>query len=285
MIKISQFGPITRFDLARTIAGRGRYWSSAYLVDGLLVDSGPAYAARELLDALDGINLACMLNTHTHEDHIGGNLHLQRRQADLKILAHPLALPVLTDPRGKQPLHLYRRIYWGWPGPCRAQEVAEGQQIETEHACFKVIYTPGHTPDHICLYESKQGWLFTGDLYVGGQDRAIRAGSQIWEIIRSLKRLAALPAERLFPGCARVRDHPAEVLANKIAYLEELGERILDLHHRGWDIRAIMRQVCGGPMLIEFITLGHFSRRQLVLSYLDIKDQVEPTGIAHQVKK
>ena len=38
--------PITRFDLARTIAGRGHYWTSADLVGGMLIDSGPAYAAR-----------------------------------------------------------------------------------------------------------------------------------------------------------------------------------------------------------------------------------------------
>lgn len=273
MIKVSRFGSVTRFDLARTILGRGRYWTIAYLVDGMLVDSGPAYAAEELLGALDGIPLARLVNTHTHEDHIGGNIHMQRRQPGLEILAHPLALPVLADPRGQQPLHLYRRIYWGWPGPCLASEVADGERIETEHCCFEVIYTPGHTRDHLCLYEPQQGWLFTGDLYVGGQDRAIRTGSEVWEIIRSLKRLAALPAERLFPGCARVRDNPAEVLASKAAYLEELGERILDLHNKGWELSAITRQVCGGPMLVELITLGHFSRRQLVLSYLQLNEQ------------
>ena len=271
MIKVSHFGPVTRFDLARTMAGR--YWTSAYLVGGMLVDSGPAYAAGELLGALDGIELTCIFNTHTHEDHIGGNAHLQGRQPDLEILAHPLALPVLANPRQHQPLHPYRQVYWGWPGSSQARGVEEGQQIETGNYCFQVLYTPGHTRDHVCLYEPRQGWLFTGDLYVGGQDRAIRSGSEIWEIIRSLRRLAALPAERLFPGCARVRNNPAEVLANKAAYLEKLGERILDLHQKGWDISAITRQVCGRPMVIEFITLGHFSRRHLVLSYLGLRDQ------------
>lgn len=271
MIKITPIGPITRFDLARTIAGRGRYWTSAYLVGGLLIDSGPAYAAGELLDALNGVDLNCIFITHTHEDHIGGNAPLQRRQPHLEIMAHPLALPVLADPRRQQPLHPYRRVYWGWPGPSQARQVEAGQQIKAGDYCFQVLFTPGHTRDHCCLYEPQQGWLFTGDLYVGGKDRAIRAGSDIWEIIRSMKRLSALPAKHLFPGCARVRDNPAEVLADKAAYLEDLGGRILDLHQKGWDISAITRQVCGKPMLIEFITLGHFSRRHLVLSYLGLE--------------
>ena len=38
MIKVSHFGPVTRFDLARTMAGRGRYWTSAYFVGGMLVN-------------------------------------------------------------------------------------------------------------------------------------------------------------------------------------------------------------------------------------------------------
>jgi glyoxylase-like metal-dependent hydrolase (beta-lactamase superfamily II) len=268
MIKISQYGPITRYDLARTLAGRGRYWSTAYLVDGMLVDTGPAHAARDLVGALDGVRLLRIFNTHTHEDHIGGNAALQRRHPGLEIRVHPQGLQVLEDPRAHQPLHLYRRLFWGWPGPCQAQGVAEGAVLETKHYAFEVIETPGHTRDHLCLYESSQGWLFSGDIYVGGWDRAIRAGSDVWEIIHSLKRLAQLPANSIFPGCARVREKPAEVLAGKIAYLEELGERILRLHQQGMGIEAITRTVCGLPMPVEWITLGHFSRRHLVLSYL-----------------
>jgi glyoxylase-like metal-dependent hydrolase (beta-lactamase superfamily II) len=231
MLKVTRYGDVTRFDLARTLAGRGRYWTTAYLLDGLLVDTGCRHSAPEL------------------------------------------ALPVLADPRRTQPLQPYRRLFWGWPEPSKGRPISDGALIETEHYSFQVIYTSGHSPDHLCLYEARQGWLFSGDLFVGGRDRALRAGYDIWHIIASLKRIAGLAAVMLFPGSARVRDNPAQALQAKISYLEELGERVLELQRQGRDVPAIVRAVCGRPMPIEFLTLGHFSRRQLVLSYLGMNDE------------
>lgn len=273
MLKVTRYGDVTRFDLARTLAGRGRYWTTAYLLDGMLLDTGCSYSAPELVAALAHAPLVRIVNTHSHEDHIGANGPLQRGREGLEILAHPLALPVLADPRGTQPLQLYRRLLWGWPAPSKGQPISDGAVIETEHYSFQVIYTPGHSPDHLCLYESRQGWLFTGDLFIGGRDRALRADYDIWQIMASLKRVAELPAVKLFPGSARVRDNPAGALKAKIGYLEELGEQVLELHRQGQDVPAIARAVGGRPMPIELLTLGHFSRRQLVLSYLKIKDE------------
>lgn len=273
MLKITHFNDVTRFDLARTLFGRGRYWTTAYLVDGLLVDTGCAFTASELTKALADIPLDGIVNTHSHEDHIGANGDLQRQRSGLVIWAHPLALPILADPRGRQPLHPYRRLMWGWPQPSQGKSVADGEVIETKHHCFQVIYTPGHSPDHLCLYEPNDGWLFSGDLFVGGRDRALRAGYDVWGIIASLKRISALPSTTLFAGSARVRNNPAEELAAKIAYLEEMGEQVLALHQQGRSVNEIIHALCGGPMLIEFITLGHFSRRRLVLSYLRMNSE------------
>lgn len=268
MLKVSQYDTVTRFDLARTIAGRGRYWTSAYMVDGLMVDTGCAYTANDLLRALDGIPLAHIFNTHSHEDHIGANGPLQRERSTLDILAHPLALPILARPREMQPLHPYRRLYWGWPEPSSGKPASHHETIETEHHRFRVIHTPGHSPDHLCLYEPDRGWLFTGDLFVGGRERALRADYDIWQIIDSLKNVAGLPLNWIFPGSARVRENPKEDLDSKISYLEGFGGRVLELHEKGLGVNSIVRALCGKPMPVEWITLGHFSRRNLVLSYL-----------------
>jgi glyoxylase-like metal-dependent hydrolase (beta-lactamase superfamily II) len=268
MLRITSYGDVTRIDLARTLAGRGRYWTTAYAVDGMLIDSGCAHSAQELSAALADGPIFYIVNTHTHEDHIGANGLLQSRFPDLQILAHPLALPVLADPRRKQPLQLYRRVMWGWPEPSLGRPLADGEFIATERYRFEVLHTPGHSPDHLCLFEREQGWLFSGDLFVGGQDRALRADCDIWQIIASLERMAALPVRKLFPGSARARDNAGEALSTKIAYLEQFGAAALALKKQGWRVPHIVRALCGRPMPIELITLGHFSRQWLIRSYL-----------------
>jgi glyoxylase-like metal-dependent hydrolase (beta-lactamase superfamily II) len=268
VLKVTRLGEVTRFDVARTLWGRGRYWTTCYLVGATMIDTGCAHGAPELLAALDGSSLERVLTSHTHEDHIGGHGPLKRSRPGLEIFAHPLALPVLENPWARQPLHPYRRVMWGWPEPCEGIAVADGDLIEAGDLRFQVVHTPGHSPEHLCFYEPDRGWLFTGDLYVGGLDRAIRAGYDIWQIIESLKRVAALEVRLLFPGAARVPDDPSAALRTKIDHLEQLGGQVLELRHRGLSVAEISRRLCGAPMWIELITLGHFTRRNLVRSYL-----------------
>ena len=264
MIQIDQIDKVRKFRLARAILGRGYYFTSCYWVDGLMIDTGCSHTVGELVSSLEGLGLHSIVNTHSHEDHIGANAILHEKYG-ADILAHPLALPFLADPR-KRVLHLYQRVMWGYPTPSSGSAV--GNLIETENFRFEVIHTPGHSEDHICLYERDEGWLFTGDAFIGGRDHALRDDYDIWRIIASLKKIAGLKTALLFPGSGNLRKSPTVEIKKKIEYLEELGDRVLALHSKGRGYRGIYRELFGREKLLTYITLGHFSGKKLIRSYI-----------------
>ncbi len=279
--RIADAPPVIRFKMARKILGSEYYRTAAYWVDGVLIDTGCAHTAPQLVTALEDWRVNVIVNTHSHEDHIGANASVQE-MAGCPILAHAQALPILENPR-LQPLQLYRRIFWGWPLPSRGTAV--GESVETERFCFQVIHTPGHSPDHICLFEPEQGWLFSGDAYVGGQDRALREGYDIHGVIASLKTLSELPVKIIFSGSGTVRAKGRQPLLEKIEYLEALGDRIRLLHQEGHSARRIRRRVLGSELWITYMTLGHFSGSNLVQSYLAGFEASEPeAGTAPELK-
>ena len=79
MLVTTSFEEITQIRMSREIGGKPVYWVAAYLVDGLLIDSGCSYTADELASFIDGREVRQVVNTHFHEDHVGGNRLLQAK--------------------------------------------------------------------------------------------------------------------------------------------------------------------------------------------------------------
>jgi glyoxylase-like metal-dependent hydrolase (beta-lactamase superfamily II) len=262
--KVSGGGEVIRLRVARKLVGRSAYFTAAYWVDGLLIDTGCAHTARQFSQAIKDWQVGQVVNTHSHEDHIGANAAVAAMYG-CKVLAHPLALPILANPK-LQPLQPYRRLFWGWPRPSQGE--AAGEEVRTEHFCFQVISTPGHSPDHLSLFEPERGWLFTGDSYIGGKDQALRQGYDIHGIVASLRRMAQLPVQTIFAGSGSVRSTGAQPLLDKVAYLQDLGDQVRALHEQGLSARQIRRRLLGPDLPITYVTLGHFSAMHLIRSYL-----------------
>jgi glyoxylase-like metal-dependent hydrolase (beta-lactamase superfamily II) len=120
----------------------------------------------------------------------------------------------------------------------------------------------------VALFERSRGWLFGGDAFVGGEDRAARPKPDIRQVIASLGRLRALEPRILFAGSGRVYQDAAATLGRKIAYLEDLGGRVLALHERGVVEEEIARRLLGRDGWFSLFTSGDYRAIHLVRSYL-----------------
>jgi len=261
MIATTEYGQVTQIRLCRYPDNPGGV-VSAYLVDGLLVDSGPSYTVEELAEFLKNKLLKTVVNTHHHEDHIAANALLQKRYG-VELLAHPLAIDKINRPAKLFP---YQEEVWGYPVPSQVKEI--GDIVATKYYRFEVIYTPGHDRDHVCLFEPGNGWLFTGDLFVGTHPNVIRPQDDIQQIITDLKKVKSLNPRLLFPAPGKVVTDPVPVLELTIQYLEELGQKVIEFHGKGLAPLEIVKQLFGHEAPLAEFTQQQFSSLNMVKSYL-----------------
>ena len=88
-----------------------------------------------------------------------------------------------------------------------------GERIEFDDRFYlKVIHTPGHTPGHICLYNEKDGIIFSGDHLLqkttpnplfdwrGKEGNQSQHSKVLIDYIRSLRKIEKLDLKIAFPG-------------------------------------------------------------------------------------
>ena len=59
-------------------------------------------------------------------------------------------------------------------------------------------------------------------------------------------------------------EHPAEVLEEKIDWLEEIIARAKELKENGMHVKAIARRLLGPKEMIDWFSRGEYSRRNLI---------------------
>lgn len=270
MLKLHDHGPVTRMTMARTAFGKPLYTVEAYLVDGWLIDTGlPATSAEIVRFALERRKaMRGVANTHQHEDHAGGDAALHQALGFVP-RAPELAIPSLAAPPR---LELYRWVIWGQPRPVHAQPI--GEWLDTEHHRFQVIPTPGHCPDHVCLLEPDEGWLFSGDLYIAERAKYLRAEEDAPKILDSLRRALTLDFHTLFCSHAGVVPDGKTALRRKLDYWENIRGRAGEMLQAGQPLESIRDQLLGPEGRMTPITRGHFSKLNLVRSL--VNDRIYP---------
>ncbi len=140
--------------------------SQAWVVDP--GDAQPVLAALET----HNLELAGILVTHHHFDHIGGVAKLVKT-FQVPVIGNPDKIAQITD------------------------NVKEGDNVELLNTSLKVISVPGHTLDHIAYFGELPGTgpsIFCGDtLFSAGCGRLFEGTAA--QMLTSLEKLAELPAE------------------------------------------------------------------------------------------
>lgn len=142
-------------------------WTLRNASHAAVVDPGEARPVRDYLRR-ERLQLAAILATHHHPDHVGGIAEL-RESFDVPVYG-PKREPIATLTR----------------------PVAEGDTVEIPElgAKFSVLDIPGHTRAHIAYYGA--GSLFCGDtLFACGCGRVFEGTPE--QMVASLDKLAALP--------------------------------------------------------------------------------------------
>ena len=265
MIHVEHHGPVIAIRMARRFLGRPLAWATAYWVDGLLVDTGPYCAAGELIQVLAQLHVDQVVITHSHEDNIGGLAAVHRRFPHAPIYASSYAIPTIQDPT-RLHLQFYRRLVWGVPRGVSGVRPVEGLEdmLRTPDYAFRVVETPGHTRDHVSLYEPTQRWLFSGDAFIGGHEQDWARESDLFGVIGSLHTLDSLRPERLFPSSGEVRRNPRPELSEKINHLMRLSKEVARLEAAGMDVEEIVECLFKGESRLRLWTGGHFSAAHLV---------------------
>jgi glyoxylase-like metal-dependent hydrolase (beta-lactamase superfamily II) len=186
------FGEVRAFELGYGPIGRPLMNVFFYLIDSVLIDTGQSHMGKAFINILKGKTISRALLTHHHEDH-SGNVRLLQKTKKVNIYGHPVTVEKMRSGFRIKP---YQHLIWGTAGKSEISTLPE--VIESDRYRFQPVHTPGHSKDHTAYFVESEGWLFSGDLYLGPKIKYFRSDEQIKDMINSLKIIVNLDFDSIF---------------------------------------------------------------------------------------
>jgi glyoxylase-like metal-dependent hydrolase (beta-lactamase superfamily II) len=225
------------FKFGYSIIGKPYLSVYCYLIDDVLIDTAQSNCEEKVAEAFCKRTINKILLTHWHEDH-SGNLTILQKQHNVQVFTHPFTAQKLQEGFEILP---YEKFLFGKVKPYKGKTNDFGEFIQTQNHRLIPIHTPGHAIDHTVFLEPNEGWLFSGDLFVGIKIRVFRRNEQFWEQVESFKKVLQYDFEVLFCGHhPRLKDGK-KLLAAKLQYFEDFGGEVLKYHQKGLNTQQIIK--------------------------------------------
>ncbi len=140
-----------------------------------ILDPGPTSIAEELLDAIRALghetdDIEWIVPSHVHIDHAGGCGWLVRELPQAKAVFHTRGAPFMRDTSrliagtadvfGETWQDVFGELL---PVPDdRLVTVEDGDRLQIGGSGYRIVFMPGHSLDHIGVYDEERGALYCG---------------------------------------------------------------------------------------------------------------------------
>ncbi|MCX5233369.1 MBL fold metallo-hydrolase [Streptomyces sp. NBC_00233] len=189
------------------------------LIDSGFVGHADETAAWARAQAGD---VALVVNTHWHSDHVGGNSLLQTQGAAIAA-GRPEA-----DAISRRDAGCCAAEYLDQPVAPYTVDMPldDGQILRLGETDWAVVRTPGHTPGHLALWQPEERLLVVGDALsdydVGWVNLALDGPEAATTALASLTRIVDLAPRLVFPSHGPIPADPGRALAAAIQRAQRL---------------------------------------------------------------
>jgi hydroxyacylglutathione hydrolase len=141
---------------------------------------------------------SCIFLTHSHIDHVYGLAYVKSKY-QVPIVGHALAN------KGIASTQLVANLYGlnVTTPPDLDQTVDESDMVKIGQTEMKLLFCPGHSPDHLVLYNEKNGFAIVGDvIFKESIGRTDLPGGNYETLMESIhQKILLLPSNTiLYPG-------------------------------------------------------------------------------------
>lgn len=260
-LKKKEFGRVQAVESGWSPIGKPFMTVHFYVVDGICIDTGFRHMQKEAVISLKQHPIHKIILTHHHEDH-SGNAAVLNKAYNAPVLGHPVTVEKMKRLFKILP---YQHYAWGAAQPVEMQGLPP--TIQSDHIELHAIHTPGHSRDHTVFLEKREGWLFSGDLFLAERIKYFRADEKMKDQIDSLKKIRQYDFDFLFCAHNPQLQNGKLKLQNKLQYLEDIYGTVKGMHAKGLDLDEIIKNIgLRENYLMKAFCLGNLSMKNMVRS-------------------